>query len=638
MTSAVDQIDSGLFATSDVPEVATRRARILGAAEPKVALPAAVSRSGNIISLTLERAALTLRGYVKRYPMTCVDVETSGYPIGHPDYELRTIQLGGDDIAWVFDATDPAQRELAAAALNGSRALTAYSASADITPLVHAGLIEWNVAWAKMHDTMLSAKLADPNLQGTDAGLKATAAALLGDQAVSPTAEEGRKQLFAHGGWLSDTDLDTPRSRNGWYQVDNRWQRMVVYAAGDVLDTAALRSRLPDIPQAVSDRERAVQEMTARISLHGLRLDRDHIRALLDAHGAARDEAQRRCTALGVDDPGSNPQVSEHLIAHGVVVPKTEAGNASVTSAVLNMLANSDHELAPLGTALLAYRKHTTLLSTFLRPYWLLCEHGDGRVRPTIYTLTARTGRMSSVRPNKQNVPREGGIRACDTADSGYLLVSADLASIELRVAAAVSGDETLTEAVVNGTSVDKTDIHWLVAKQVFGQGATKSHRYTVKPGVYGYMYGAAYQTLAEQMGCDDDTAKAVVDALERLTPQYVEWANKLKWGAKRGKNTYRIYTGVDLILPLDFPHKWPNYVIQRTARDKFVDGMLKWGQTRWGKNVVLPVHDELITMAPGGEAADATAALVECMTGDIDGLPVIASANEPSFAWQDAA
>ena len=75
-------------------------------------------------------------------------------------------------------------------------------------------------------------------------------------------------------------------------------------------------------------------------------------------------------------------------------------------------------------------------------------RYGDGRVRPTVYTLGARTGRMSCVRPNCQNVPRSGGVRGCIIADSGHLLISADFAGIELRVAAALSGDTQLARII----------------------------------------------------------------------------------------------------------------------------------------------------------------------------------------------
>lgn len=82
-----------------------------------------------------------------------MDVESSGYPVGHGHYRLRTVQLGDEAAAVVLNATNPdhtaVMRELLAAAPR----LHAHSAAADLVPLAHAGLIDFVCAWARMHDT-----------------------------------------------------------------------------------------------------------------------------------------------------------------------------------------------------------------------------------------------------------------------------------------------------------------------------------------------------------------------------------------------------------------------------------------------------------------------------------------------------
>jgi hypothetical protein len=98
---------------------------------------------------------------------------------------------------------------------------------------------------------------------------------------VTRVTEAARDQLFAHGGWLTDTQATTPLARSGWAQVDPGWPTMVRYAAADVLDIAALAERLPPVPPAVLARERAVQHLCARITHVGLPLDGAHITSLL---------------------------------------------------------------------------------------------------------------------------------------------------------------------------------------------------------------------------------------------------------------------------------------------------------------------------------------------------------------------
>lgn len=626
-------LDDCLIPTGDVPSGRTRAHRILAAIEPVIPLPALVRRGAEPAPITLDRAAEGLRGLIGRCSALTVDVETSGYPVGHQHYQLRTIQLGNDTAAVVFDATNPDHTEVVRELLAVAPRLHAHSATADLVPLAHAGLIDYDDAWQRMHDTVIPAKLADPASTGSDPGLKKLAGKVLKGQAVTPVAEDARARLFKTGGWLTETKMTTPPARSGWAQVDSRWSTMVTYAAADVLDTAALARRLSPVAPVLLDRERAVQAMTAQVAFTGLPLHHQQVTDLLTEHGHARAAAGHRVRAFGVDNPGSDAQIAAALAQTGARLPVTDAGNPSVAAEVLAPLRHQPGVVGELVTAVLDYREPDTLITTFLDPYDQLVRYGDGRVRPTVYTLGARTGRMACVRPNLQNLPRTGGIRACITADPGHVLVSADFAGIELRVAAALSGDDNLRRLIA-----DEVDIHWLIARQVFGPNATKADRYAVKPMVYGKLYGAGVPTLAAQVGCDLDLAQAVVSTLDAITPTLAQWSAKLRTRVQAGLVRFPIYSGATLHLPHGRPHAAPNYAIQRTARELLIDAMLRWRDTQWGRCVLLPVHDEIIVMVPEAEGAAAIAALVDCMQTELLGVPIVATADKPSYAWADAA
>jgi ribonuclease D len=170
-----------------------------------------------------------------------VDVEHSGYPIGHQAYRLRLVQLGNEGSAVVLDPSDPMQAALIAVTIAGAARLHAHSALADLTPLAHAGLGDAGEMWAKMFDTVNLAKLTDPALTDSDeAALKPLARQLLGaDYALSWRCDELRKEIFAAGGWLSETGDTADPARSGWAQVPV-CEAFVRYAASDVMDCAAV--------------------------------------------------------------------------------------------------------------------------------------------------------------------------------------------------------------------------------------------------------------------------------------------------------------------------------------------------------------------------------------------------------------
>ena len=84
-------------------------------------------------------------------------------------------------------------------------------------------------------------------------------------------------------------------------------------------------------------------------------------------------------------------------------------------------------------------------------------------------------------------------------------------------------------------------------------------------------------------------------------------------------------------------PHAAPNYCIQGTAKELLVDALLRWRETPWGEATLFPVHDEVVVQVPEAEADQATTALVECMTTDLHGVPIVAEASTPTFAWADS-
>lgn len=610
---------------------AKRLAAIAEAAGEQLELPALVTHAGDVRSLSLAEAEALLA--TLHASALTVDVEHTGYPVGHQLYELRTVQLGCRFFSVVLDPSDAAQADLIRATVAAAPRLHAHSATADLVPLDHAGLGDAEDMWDRMWDTVIPAKLADPSSTGSDPGLKKLAPAVLGEAARTPSADEARAALFKAGKWLTETKVTTPVERSGWAQVDSASSTMTAYAGSDVLDTGALAEVLPWPPAEDMRRERTAQRMTARIAHRGLRIDGEHVASLLPVHRGLMAEAGEALRGFGVENPGSDQQIAAVAAQLGADLPRTHTGRLSVAKGAIEAYGRLEGPLGDFVRARLAYQKAETAIGLFLEPYDHLVRYGDGRARPTVYTLGADTGRMSCVRPNLQQVPREGGFRACLTADPGHLLISADFNGVELRVAAALSQDPVLIAMLEQGV-----DLHWEAARQVFGPNATKADRYAVKRGVFGWLYGGGAKTLAENMGTTVAVAQALIDTLGRLLPGVTAWAHNTKRGVDNGRTQFPTYAGRIVHMPVKAPHAAANYCIQGTARELLIDALMRWDETPWGNATLLPVHDEIVVMVPEREAEDATAALVQSMQAELFGIPIVVKADEPSFEWKDSA
>jgi DNA polymerase-1 len=167
----------------------------------------------------------------------------------------------------------------------------------------------------------------------------------------------------------------------------------------------------------------------------------------------------------------------------------------------------------PRFEALLAYREATKIYRTYLKGIPI---DRDGKVRSRWLVHGTATGRLSSRRPNLQNVPK--AFRTLYVATPGWRLAELDYSQIELRIIAHLAQDERLLEAFANGE-----DIHTVNANALAGYDTTGDERWRTfaKVFVYGVvMYGGSPRTVPL-----DPTMLALVPNgrkdLERLADRY---------------------------------------------------------------------------------------------------------------------
>tara|TARA_R100000781_G_scaffold39631_3_gene27557 strand:- start:157 stop:2106 length:1950 start_codon:yes stop_codon:yes gene_type:complete len=114
----------------------------------------------------------------------------------------------------------------------------------------------------------------------------------------------------------------------------------------------------------------------------------------------------------------------------------------------------------------------------------------DGFVRASYMQLGADTGRMSSIKPNNQQIPRDVEFRKCVEAADGWKIVDADFSQMELRLAAALANDINMISAFQAGE-----DLHDYTAKQM------GCERQIAKSANFGLLYGAGAEGLRNYAG-----------------------------------------------------------------------------------------------------------------------------------------
>ncbi|MBP9987551.1 MAG: DNA polymerase I, partial [Bacteroidales bacterium] len=167
----------------------------------------------------------------------------------------------------------------------------------------------------------------------------------------------------------------------------------------------------------------------------------------------------------------------------------------------------------PVVDMILEYRGLKKLLSTYIAPFPGYINPKDGRVHTTFTQALTATGRLSSVKPNLQNIPIRSSlgqeIRKAFVPGADCI-VAADYSQIELRIMAHLSGDGTLVEEFRKGD-----DIHAATAAKIYGvpvEEVTKDQRRYAKTANFGIMYGISSFGLAQRIGISRSDAKKLID------------------------------------------------------------------------------------------------------------------------------
>jgi DNA polymerase I-like protein with 3'-5' exonuclease and polymerase domains len=169
-----------------------------------------------------------------------------------------------------------------------------------------------------------------------------------------------------------------------------------------------------------------------------------------------------------------------------------------------------------------------------------LTEHADPdhRIRARFMPLGTGTGRWSSSSPNLQNIPRDPAFRCAFRAPEGFVFVEVDFSAMELRIAAALAGEQKMLDAFNSGK-----DVHTVTASLMYGvdeADVTKSHRQAAKSANFGLLYGSHHRGLCNYFATvgvfiSMKEAANFYDLWHAAYPAFKKWHEKCEGRAVAG-------------------------------------------------------------------------------------------------------
>ena len=388
----------------------------------------------------------------------------------------------------------------------------------------------------------------------------------------------------------------------------------------------------------------------AEMEHYGIALDTDGLKAYGSKLAVELEKEQQLIYQLAGEEFNINSPKQLGVILFdklGLPAKKKTKTGYSTNVDVLEELRDKH----PLVGEVLEYRKLAKLKSTYADG--LLAVVGkDGRVHTTFQQTLTRTGRISSVEPNMQNIPVRtklgSELRRFFCAGEGFALLDADYSQIELRVLAHISRDEKMIGAFRAGE-----DIHRNTASQVLGvpkELITPEMRGSAKAVNFGIVYGIGAFSLAQDIGVSVAEANRYIKGyLNNFSGVRQYMADTVGFGTEHGY--VETLLGRRRALPelaasnrnmREFGKRVAmNTPIQGTAADIIKIAMVQVSRRlkREGlrARLILQVHDELIVECPHGEIEAASQILREEMEQALElSVPLVADVGQGK-TWLEA-
>jgi len=507
-------------------------------------------------------------------------------------YDRQTLILSTGDRYAVFTP-----QQAANILTDSSIRKVGYSMKADIVALLEQGI----EVQGEIYDIELMHYILNPERTHK---LESLTKVYLDMDLESPQpAEEAKKELDL----FSFTEENTTDS-------DSLAQR-ARHCAASLLLEAGLREELSkkDLLSLYTGIEMPLIKVLAFMEKDGVKIDPAQLSqysATLTAELAGIESEARRMVDEPLVNLASPRQVGAILyekLALKPKVKKSKTGSYPTDEESLNEIKDKH----PFVVKVLEYRATRKLISTYLEPLPALINPGTGKIHTTFNQALTATGRLSSVKPNLQNIPirsergREIRKAFVPSAPDGFI-VSADYSQIELRIMAHLSQDPTLVEGFRHGA-----DIHTETASKIFHiafEEVTKEQRRRAKVANFGIIYGISPFGLAQRMDIPRSEAKEFITKYFEHFPKVKEYMDHSIELARTSGCATTIFGRRRYLPDINSRNQTVRSLAERNAINAPIQGSAadiikmamigtaaRLSEKRLRSRMVLQVHDELV-------------------------------------------
>ena len=400
----------------------------------------------------------------------------------------------------------------------------------------------------------------------------------------------------------------------------------------------------------LDDIELPLSRVLAKMEIYGFSVDKEGIEAFgKSLSGRINELTELIYQQVGHEFNINSPKQLGVALFEDMGLPckkKTKSGY-STNADVLESLRYEN----PVIEYILEYRSLTKLKSTYCDGL-LKVIAPDGRIHTSFNQVETRTGRISSLEPNLQNIPIRPDLgremRKFFVAGEHKKLVDADYSQIELRVLSDLSNDENMINAFNTGV-----DIHTNTASQVFGMPVdmiTPKLRSRAKAVNFGIVYGIGAFSLAKDIGVTRKEAQeyinnylATYSGVDHYMKHMIDLAKEKGYSEtlfKRRRYLPELSSSNHMLRSFG-ERVARNMPIQGTAADIIKIAMIRVDRRLTEENMksrlILQVHDELIVEATDDEADKALAIVTEEMENACQMKVKLRADGKIGRTWYDA-